>query len=73
MFLIFMIYAFQLTDRIHDLNFEFELLDRRSLTIRCRAALLFIRAKAIRWPSLDSKAWQPLHLVRFIKSFLYPV
>ena len=24
MFLIFMIYVFQLTDKIHDLNFEFE-------------------------------------------------
>ena len=48
MFLIFMIYAFQLTDKIHDLNFEFELLNRRSLTTRCRATLLFIRVKAIR-------------------------
>ena len=48
MSLIFMIYIFQLTDRIHDLNFEFELLDRRSLTIKCRATLLFIRIKVIR-------------------------
>ena len=48
MFLIFIIYVFQLTDRIHDLNFEFELLDRRSLTTRCRATLLFIRIKVIR-------------------------
>ena len=48
MFLVFMIYAFQLTDRIHDLNFEFELLDRRSLTTKCRAALLSIRARVIR-------------------------
>ena len=48
MFLIFMIYAFQLTDKIHDLNFEFELLDRRSLIIKCRATLLFIRIKTIR-------------------------
>ena len=48
MLLIFMIYAFQLTNKIHDLNFEFELLDRRSLTTKCRTTLLFIRAKVIR-------------------------
>ena len=60
MFLIFMIYAFQLADRIHDLNFEFELLDRRLLTTRCRAILLLIRARIIRWSSLGSKVWQSL-------------
>ena len=48
MFLIFMIYAFQLTNKIHDLNFEFELFDRRLLTIKCRTTLLFIRIKIIR-------------------------
>ena len=48
MFLAFMVYAFQLADRIHDLNFEFELLDRRSLTIKCRATLLLIRTRIIR-------------------------
>ena len=48
MFLIFMIYALQLADKIHDLNFESELLDRRSLTIKCRATLLFIRIKITR-------------------------
>ena len=54
--LVFMIYALQLADKIHGLNSEFELLDRRSLATRCRAALLPIRARAIRWPSLSSKA-----------------
>ena len=48
MLLIFMIYTLQLTNKIHDLNSEFELLDRRSLTIKCRATLLFIRVKVIR-------------------------
>ena len=48
MFLIFMIYALQLTNKIYDLNFKSELLDRRSLTIKCRTTLLFIRAKVIR-------------------------
>ena len=48
MLLIFMIYILQLTNKIHDLNFEFELLDRRLLTTRCRATLLFIRIKIIR-------------------------
>ena len=48
MFLIFIIYAFQLTNKIHDLNSEFELLNRRSLTIRYRTTLLLIRIKVIR-------------------------
>ena len=59
--LVFMIYALQLAGKIHGLNPESGLLDRRSLAIRCRAALLPIRVKTIRWPSLGSKAWQPLH------------
>ena len=62
MSLVFMIYAFQLTNRIHDLNSESELFDRRSLTIRCRATLLFIRTRVIRWFSLSSKIWQSLQL-----------
>ena len=48
MFLIFITYAFQLTNKIHDLNFEFELFDRRSLTIKYRTTLLLIRVKVIR-------------------------
>ena len=61
MFLVFIIYVFQLTNKIHDLNFELKLLDRRLLTIKCRAALLFIRVKIIRWLSLSNKIWQSLH------------
>ena len=48
MFLIFMIYVFQLTNKIYDLNFEFELFDRRLLIIKCRTTLLFVRIKIIR-------------------------
>ena len=65
MFLVFMIYILQLADRIYGLNFESELLDRRSLTIRCRATLLFIRIKVIRWSLLSSKIWQPLQYLFF--------
>ena len=71
MFLIFMIYVLQLTNRIYDLNFEFELFDRRSLTIKCRTTLLFIRIKVIRWFSLNNKIWQSLQYLFFqSRSFL---
>ena len=65
MLLVFMIYTLQLTDKIHDLNSEFELLDRRSLTIKCRATLLFIRVKIIRWFLLNNKIWQSLQYFFF--------
>ena len=58
--LAFMVYALQLAGRIHGLDSGPGLLDRRSLATRCPAALLPIRARAIRWPSLGSKAWQLL-------------
>ena len=42
MFLIFIIYVFQLTKKTRDLNFEFKLFNRRLLTIKYRTTLLFI-------------------------------
>ena len=56
MFRIVMLYAFQLVTRIH----EPESIDRKILATGCSAALLSIQASAIHWPSLGSKAWQPL-------------
>ena len=71
MSLIFMIYILQLADKIHNLNFESELLDRRSLTTKCRATLLSIRVKVIRWFLLNNKVWQSLqYLFSQNRSFL---
>ena len=60
MFIVLILYALQLVDRIH----EPESSDRRFVATECPAALLPIRARAIGWPSLSSKAWQPLHYCR---------